>query len=749
MTDDTHRAALTPGYRIQWYEVQRILGQGGFGITYLALDTNLNQQVAIKEYLPMELAVRVDDRTVQPMSGKHGEQYRWGLTRFIEEARTLARFKHPNIVRVFSVFEANNTAYMVMEYEHGDSLQSRLSGRGTLDETALLQIVQPLLSGLEQVHAAGFIHRDIKPANIFLRNDGTPVLLDFGSARQATGQQTKTLTSLVSSGFAPFEQYYSKSDEQGPWTDIYGLAATMYRCICGRAPTDAVDRSRTILESNQDFLVSAMEIGTGAYSERLLKGIDHGLEFHAKDRPQTIAQWRHELGGDDPPRQLQENEVIAQTPTVLADRYATAKTPLSRTPSTKAAKLPIALVLTVVLILAGAAWFSASDRFSTDTGELRKPPSPVVSTLEPKSVQPSARPAVATPPLVDATPVAPSPIAPPPVQQAPVQQPHPHATQISRLLQAADEQRAAGKVLTPPGDNALNSLRTILSLDPDNQLARKSIRKIFVNLLSKADRNLRAGDLAAAQIQLDYAETITPNDSELALMRIALRDAQHQQALRDENRRLEAQRKAEAKAIQERKDSARQEQARRAQELAEKNRQATRERERLLEQKKQQQARARQERAATREQERLAEKARAETLKKKSAMRIAQRATEIRQCRAQKNTAHPEPARSQGSTLYFAALAVGNNNSWGEAAGYTTRAEAEINAINNCSQHGKDCKIQVWSNDCVAFARGVDNASGWSWGATIKEASRKAIGYCEERSACCTVKSAYCADEVQ
>jgi serine/threonine protein kinase len=138
-----------------------------------------------------------------------------------------------------------------------------LANRSTLDETVLLKIVLPLLSGLEQVHAAGFIHRNIKPDNIFLREDGSPVLLDFGSARQSIGQQTNPLTSIVSPGYAPFEQYYSKSDEQGPWTDIYGLAATMYRAICGRAPTDAVGRSRTILESNQDYLVSALEIGAG------------------------------------------------------------------------------------------------------------------------------------------------------------------------------------------------------------------------------------------------------------------------------------------------------------------------------------------------------------------------------------------------------------------------------------------------------------------------------------------------------
>ena len=154
-----------------------------------------------------------------------------GLTRFISEAQTLARFEHPNIVRVLSVFEGNITGYMIMPYEQGQTLKHILSTERTLEETALLKIMIPILGGLEQVHSAHFIHRDIKPDNIFIRHDGNPVLLDFGSARQALGEEIKTLTSLVSPGYAPFEQYYSKSDEQGPWTDIYGLGATLYRAI--------------------------------------------------------------------------------------------------------------------------------------------------------------------------------------------------------------------------------------------------------------------------------------------------------------------------------------------------------------------------------------------------------------------------------------------------------------------------------------------------------------------------------------
>ena len=296
MNEKIHRNSLKPEHRLHWYVIERVLGQGGFGITYLAFDFNLDQHVAIKEYLPMELAVREGDNSVYPASASHGERYRWGLERFITEARTLAKFKHPAIVRVLSVFEENRTAYMVMEYERGESLQDILTSRKTLEEQELMKILFPLLGGLELIHSQGFIHRDIKPANIFIREDQSPVLLDFGSARQALGLQTRTLTSIVSPGYAPFEQYYSKSDKQGPWTDIYGLGATLYRAVSGRPPMDAIDRSEAILKAQRDMFVPATEIGRGRYSQRFLKAIDHALLFSEKQRPQSVAEWRDEFG---------------------------------------------------------------------------------------------------------------------------------------------------------------------------------------------------------------------------------------------------------------------------------------------------------------------------------------------------------------------------------------------------------------------------------------------------------------------
>src|SRR5260370_38150829 len=163
-------------------------------------------------------------------------------------------------------------------------------------EAELMKSPLPILDGLELVHEAGFIHRDIKPDNIHIRADGSPVLLDFGSARHALGH-SRTVTILVAPGYAPFEQYYSSGESQGPWTDIYGLGATCYRAIAGRAPMDAIARSKGVLGSTKEMLLPAAVVGNGRYSERLLKAVDHALEFAENDRPRSIGEWRRELGG--------------------------------------------------------------------------------------------------------------------------------------------------------------------------------------------------------------------------------------------------------------------------------------------------------------------------------------------------------------------------------------------------------------------------------------------------------------------
>lgn len=294
MSDRQSQHALPIGYQLHWFQIESILGVGGFGITYLARDGNLKRSVAIKEYLPSDLSVRKDDSTVEPVSENESETFGWGLDRFLDEARTLARFQHPNIVGVHSVFEANNTAYMVMEYEQGRSFGSVLREPDSCREDRLREFLMPLLDGLEQVHEAGFVHRDIKPNNLFVRADGSPVVLDFGSARQALGVETRTLTSLVTPGYAPFEQYNANrdGDKQGPWTDIYALGATLYRAVTGKGPVDALTRAGAILKGHKDVLIPATMAGAGRYSERFLEAIDRALTFQPEARPQSIAEWR-------------------------------------------------------------------------------------------------------------------------------------------------------------------------------------------------------------------------------------------------------------------------------------------------------------------------------------------------------------------------------------------------------------------------------------------------------------------------
>jgi TPR repeat protein len=287
-----HLNALKEGHELHWYEIREVLGQGGFGITYLAQDKNLDHEVAIKEYLPSDLAIRTEDNTLQSLSSDHDKQYNWGLRSFIDEARTLGQFKHPNIVRVRNVFEANNTAYMIMDYELGETLQDILNRRKILEQDDVETVIFPIIDGMKTIHAHGFIHRDIKPANIFIRVDGDPVLLDFGSARQSLEESQGTITSIFSKGYAPIEQYNTSEDQQGPWTDIYALGATMYRTISGIPPCDAVDRSSAISMTGRDTYVTAEEIGEGRYTNSLLEAIDHAMKFKKEDRPQTISEWQ-------------------------------------------------------------------------------------------------------------------------------------------------------------------------------------------------------------------------------------------------------------------------------------------------------------------------------------------------------------------------------------------------------------------------------------------------------------------------
>ncbi len=283
--------ALALGSKLQGYRIERVLGQGAFGITYLAKNMRLDHLVAIKEYLPADLAGR-QNTTVEPRSELHEDAFLWGISRFLQEAKTLVKFKHPNIVRVYDFFETNNTAYMLMDYEEGESLHEVFKRRGTLSEQAILNILFPLLDGLEVLHQGNIIHRDIKPANIYIRKDGSPVLLDFGSARTALNNHTNTMTSMLTPGYAPFEQYYQDAKQQGPWSDIYALGAVIYQAIMGKKPMESSLRGAAKMAGDPDPLIPAMSLQGGRYSNELLQSVDQALIVIAKERPQQIATWR-------------------------------------------------------------------------------------------------------------------------------------------------------------------------------------------------------------------------------------------------------------------------------------------------------------------------------------------------------------------------------------------------------------------------------------------------------------------------
>jgi len=191
MEPGKNKNSLPEGYLLHWYEIKRVIGRGGFGITYLAHDTNLDRYVAIKEFMPEDFATRESDSTVHPKTSDQKNLYEWGLERFVKEARTLAKFNHPNIVHVQSVFEENNTAYMIMEYAQGEDLSLIYKKEPKFTEEQFLDTFIPVMDGLALIHNAGFIHRDIKPANIYICDNNSPLLLDFGSARQSIGGKTK------------------------------------------------------------------------------------------------------------------------------------------------------------------------------------------------------------------------------------------------------------------------------------------------------------------------------------------------------------------------------------------------------------------------------------------------------------------------------------------------------------------------------------------------------------------------------
>ncbi len=300
------------------YRIERVLGAGGFGVTYLADEIALARLVTIKEYFPSDIAARTHGIEAAPRSKDCAGDYRWGLDRFIEEAQTLAKFNHTNIVRVYRYFRANNTGYMVLHFEEGQSLKAWLKGLGRAPRQKELDtILGPLLDALELIHKSDFLHRDIAPDNIIIRKTGDPVLIDFGSARGEIASHTKTVSALVKPGYSPYEQYAETSRRQGPWTDIYALGATLYHAVTGKRPPDAPSRMVN------DEYVSARESALGSYRAGFLNAIDRALLLNIEARPQAIAAWRGDLLAPDPPRTSWLNRALEKKKVEKKEKEAT------------------------------------------------------------------------------------------------------------------------------------------------------------------------------------------------------------------------------------------------------------------------------------------------------------------------------------------------------------------------------------------------------------------------------------------
>lgn len=292
-------SALPEGYELSEYRVLEVLGHGGFGVTYLAEDTRLGAKVAVKEYFPAAFAFRDATQTISPKPTTSGsiENYRWGLDEFLKEARALAKFKHPHIVRVLRFLEANGTAYMVMEYEEGEPLSSLLKRMGGyLNEQTLLNVFLPILSGLQAVHDAGMLHLDIKPDNIYLRRDGQPMLIDFGSVRQTQSGKDQEKIALTP-GYSAIEQY-PNNEEIGAWSDVYSVGATLYRCVTGKQPVDSMERYTARKKQQQeDPLAPATSFDRPLYAKHIREVIDLSMRLNATKRPQTARELQSGLMG--------------------------------------------------------------------------------------------------------------------------------------------------------------------------------------------------------------------------------------------------------------------------------------------------------------------------------------------------------------------------------------------------------------------------------------------------------------------
>jgi hypothetical protein len=501
----TGHYGLRAGTRIGPYEIVEELGSGGFGITYKAFDHRLQTHVAIKEYLPVEFAVReADTVTVSPRNDQVSGDYRFGLEGFLKEARTLAQFRDARIVRVNQFLEANGTAYLVMDYEEGEALSELLKkSPRELTESDALRVMIPVLEGLAVVHGAGVLHRDVKPANIYLRTDGPPVLLDFGSARHALGEESKNLTSIVTPGYGPFEQYQS-TGRQGPWTDIYGAGATLYRILTGQRPADAPDRVAAVSAGDPDPNPPTREAARGEYSRRLLDAVDWMIRPFPQERPQSVEAVLDRFRENDdrthagassgvPEAAVRRERGFGATPSASGAAMAAAGGRSGAGLPADAKRqwvLGLGIALGVTLVVAGLGFLA--------TGRREAPPPP--------------------------------PIEEPAIDQSALRAEAEKQAEIRSLLGQGDRALEELRLTTPEDDSSMYYYQQVLSLDPGNEEAEEGIRNIVRKYIEMAEGAASRGQHAKANSYIDRAGAVSPNDPELIAARARLASAPRVQA---------------------------------------------------------------------------------------------------------------------------------------------------------------------------------------------------------------------------
>ncbi len=282
------------------YIVGKVLGYGGFGVTYIGWDGKLEQKVAIKEYLPSEFSTRMPGQSsITVFNGEKSEQFRDGLNKFVDEAKRLAKFQNePGIVKVFDSFTENETAYIIMEFLDGETLTERLKREKTIPEDEAVNMLWPVMNSLQVVHSEGILHRDIAPDNIFLTKSGEVKLIDFGASRYATTSHSRSLTVIIKPGYSPEEQYRSRGD-QGPHTDVYAIAATLYKMITGKTPPDAMERRAKVETQKKEILEEPHKLNKNI-SQNRENAILNAMNVRIEDRTPDIASFMNELNADPP-----------------------------------------------------------------------------------------------------------------------------------------------------------------------------------------------------------------------------------------------------------------------------------------------------------------------------------------------------------------------------------------------------------------------------------------------------------------